>query len=248
MSTNTGHGHVRPRPDGVRFRCGGPGLCNECSREAVADLARRQRELDTSVHREHRVPLTLRQVPHEWTLTDVEREQLAEFYAKDARERDVTDAIVRILGAATPRHFAPWALHRGIRLEAPRWGRVCRRWAAKHAGDPISWTADDAREFAAAVDTLDDDDINGIPYGVEVTGGPHYHAIERSTVPAFSPFPPGAAAMEGLHPSLGPLRAPLEAAEAEYELTLTREDPSAPVTVLEERSPRATKPFDGQPT
>jgi hypothetical protein len=30
---NTGHGHVRPRRDGVRARCGGPGLCSECSRE-----------------------------------------------------------------------------------------------------------------------------------------------------------------------------------------------------------------------
>lgn len=32
---NTGHGHVRPRPDGVKARCGGPGICNECSREAA---------------------------------------------------------------------------------------------------------------------------------------------------------------------------------------------------------------------
>lgn len=28
---NTGHGHVFPRADGVRARCGGPGLCKECS-------------------------------------------------------------------------------------------------------------------------------------------------------------------------------------------------------------------------
>lgn len=33
---NTEHGHVRPRPDGVRARCGGPGLCSECSREQAA--------------------------------------------------------------------------------------------------------------------------------------------------------------------------------------------------------------------
>lgn len=31
---NTGHGHVHPREDGVRMRCGGPGFCVECSREA----------------------------------------------------------------------------------------------------------------------------------------------------------------------------------------------------------------------
>jgi hypothetical protein len=30
---NFGHGHVRPRADGARARCGGPGLCSECSQE-----------------------------------------------------------------------------------------------------------------------------------------------------------------------------------------------------------------------
>lgn len=33
---NTGHGHVTPRADGVRTRCGGPGLCTVCMREAAA--------------------------------------------------------------------------------------------------------------------------------------------------------------------------------------------------------------------
>ena len=28
--TNTGHGHVWERPDGVKAKCGGPGLCEEC--------------------------------------------------------------------------------------------------------------------------------------------------------------------------------------------------------------------------
>jgi hypothetical protein len=32
-NANTGHGHVRPRPDGVKARCGGPALCSECARE-----------------------------------------------------------------------------------------------------------------------------------------------------------------------------------------------------------------------
>lgn len=31
VGTNTGHGHVWQRPDGVRARCGGPGICSECS-------------------------------------------------------------------------------------------------------------------------------------------------------------------------------------------------------------------------
>lgn len=33
---NEGHGHVFPRPDGVRARCGGPGICLECSSDAAA--------------------------------------------------------------------------------------------------------------------------------------------------------------------------------------------------------------------
>lgn len=31
---NTGHGYVRPRPDGVRMRCGGPSICQVCILEA----------------------------------------------------------------------------------------------------------------------------------------------------------------------------------------------------------------------
>lgn len=37
---NTGHGHVYPRPDGNRARCGGPSMCAECAK----DLARQQSE------------------------------------------------------------------------------------------------------------------------------------------------------------------------------------------------------------
>lgn len=32
---NTGHGHVFPRPDGVKARCGGPGICTRCSLEKL---------------------------------------------------------------------------------------------------------------------------------------------------------------------------------------------------------------------
>jgi hypothetical protein len=32
---NTGHGHVRRRPDGVLARCGGPALCKDCARELL---------------------------------------------------------------------------------------------------------------------------------------------------------------------------------------------------------------------
>ena len=33
--TNTGHGHVWERPDGVKMRCGGPGICAVCSQDYV---------------------------------------------------------------------------------------------------------------------------------------------------------------------------------------------------------------------
>lgn len=32
-----GHGHVTPNPDGSKARCGGPGICPECSREAITE-------------------------------------------------------------------------------------------------------------------------------------------------------------------------------------------------------------------
>jgi hypothetical protein len=32
---NEGHGHVYLRPDNERERCGGPALCNECSRDLM---------------------------------------------------------------------------------------------------------------------------------------------------------------------------------------------------------------------
>lgn len=31
---NMGHGHVKPRPDGMKARCGGPAICKVCAAEA----------------------------------------------------------------------------------------------------------------------------------------------------------------------------------------------------------------------
>lgn len=36
-----GHGHVTPNADGTKARCGGPGVCGECSREAGVAYALR---------------------------------------------------------------------------------------------------------------------------------------------------------------------------------------------------------------
>lgn len=35
MNLNTGHGHVFPRPDGMKARCGGPAICKECAIDAA---------------------------------------------------------------------------------------------------------------------------------------------------------------------------------------------------------------------
>lgn len=36
VGSNAGHGHVQERPDGMKARCGGPGLCDVCSRALAA--------------------------------------------------------------------------------------------------------------------------------------------------------------------------------------------------------------------
>lgn len=37
-TNNVGHGHVYPRPDGVRMRCGGPLMCTECALDEARKL------------------------------------------------------------------------------------------------------------------------------------------------------------------------------------------------------------------
>lgn len=34
------HGHIVPRPDGAKARCGGPALCASCRGEAAAEAAK----------------------------------------------------------------------------------------------------------------------------------------------------------------------------------------------------------------
>lgn len=50
---NTGHGHVYPRPDGVKARCGGPAMCAPCaldatkrSREIIKELGLERKEVE----------------------------------------------------------------------------------------------------------------------------------------------------------------------------------------------------------
>lgn len=46
---NTGHGHVVPRDDGVKARCGGPAICAVCQREAASIVSQKPEVSDTSI-------------------------------------------------------------------------------------------------------------------------------------------------------------------------------------------------------
>jgi len=69
---NTGHGHVRPRPDNVKARCGGPAVCSVCQRE--------QAELTGSLKlREGDQPLP---TPHGDAVTDIQTLVIADITAR----------------------------------------------------------------------------------------------------------------------------------------------------------------------
>lgn len=45
-SQTLGHGHVKPRPDGVVARCGGPLICAECALELAHKNAEEKNPLN----------------------------------------------------------------------------------------------------------------------------------------------------------------------------------------------------------
>jgi hypothetical protein len=58
-ASNVGHGHVFPRPDGVRARCGGPGICKECAHDA-----QRKQAISAEAERNRRPGCKLVPLPH----------------------------------------------------------------------------------------------------------------------------------------------------------------------------------------
>ena len=52
MNDNTGHGHVWKRPDGIRARCGGPGMCRQCSLDKVRYDAASSKGLPNTTNRD----------------------------------------------------------------------------------------------------------------------------------------------------------------------------------------------------
>lgn len=59
---NRGHGHVFRRPDGAKARCGGPGICAECSRDQAA-VAKYSEEVERE--RSHASPAGLRRAAND---------------------------------------------------------------------------------------------------------------------------------------------------------------------------------------
>lgn len=47
-----GHGHVKPNPDGSKARCGGPGLCDECSKEYAGEHEGELRDIYSNLRRQ----------------------------------------------------------------------------------------------------------------------------------------------------------------------------------------------------
>ncbi len=74
---NTGHGHVFPRDDGVKARCGGPEVCDECATDFVAKGLLAIRELRET--RELNVELQA----EIWELRQMAREALAKIRGGD---------------------------------------------------------------------------------------------------------------------------------------------------------------------
>lgn len=46
--TNTGHGHVWPRPDGMVARCGGPAMCQRCAIDAARTKQVKEPDMQTN--------------------------------------------------------------------------------------------------------------------------------------------------------------------------------------------------------
>jgi hypothetical protein len=95
---NTGHGHVRPRPDGVRMRCGGPAVCRECQREQAA-LAAPQPAPSAE-------PVAWRTVvddaTHSVSVTKTAAEMRASLFREENRGRDFLVRVVPLYDAPQP--------------------------------------------------------------------------------------------------------------------------------------------------
>lgn len=127
MNENKGHGHVFPRPDGMKARCGGPGMCKECAADAA--LADAARQVDSSAAEAYALRGDLERV---------------------TQERD--DALASLNETYTDERGVVWT-----RPTAWAYAKVCgaRNARAERAEAEVEWLttlrAYDAKGFAAFI-------------------------------------------------------------------------------------------------
>ncbi|HHW2116001.1 hypothetical protein [Pseudomonas aeruginosa] len=112
VGTNVGHGHVFPRADGVKMRCGGPGLCSECAADASrarAALAQPSPAPDYFAHADKKLEALLNATA---LILESPGHDAAHYWAKCLREYDEAHAQVaqaRHVPELDPLNLAPHA-------------------------------------------------------------------------------------------------------------------------------------------
>jgi hypothetical protein len=115
-NANTGHGHVRPRPDGVKARCGGPALCSECAREQATVPPTNEQLLKEWVN-EHAAVLSIEQrvclaifAQH----LDRRANQMAAMHAHETCDQLVRDWHSAVIDMETPNMDSKLAAQRRV--------------------------------------------------------------------------------------------------------------------------------------
>ncbi len=117
MDENKGHGHVHERPDGVKARCGGPGICSVCALEmAQADSLLQHTAAGT--------PYTIH---HHDSKTDPIEKGNVDIEALSARLHDVYQK------EAHRRHDVRHSdAYENLSDDTKEWDRVLARWIVEH--------------------------------------------------------------------------------------------------------------------
>lgn len=114
LAANTGHGHVFPRPDGVRARCGGPALCGECAKDFVRKATSQSKE-----------PLMATDTEITRPLTEADVRRIVDERIAEAKAREHPSDIARMERERSTRMSEP-----PPPASARRVARNCATWAS----------------------------------------------------------------------------------------------------------------------
>jgi hypothetical protein len=138
---NTGHGHVRPRPDGVRMRCGGPAVCRECQREQAALAAPQPAPSAEAVAWRTVVD----DATHSVSVTKTAAEMRASLFREENRGRDFLVRVVPLYDAPQPAPSAEAVAWMTVEEDGTRHG--LRYWReGTHREVPLYMAPPDHRE------------------------------------------------------------------------------------------------------